>query len=298
MSEAHDGLLRIAVLGLGEAGSLLARDLQSGGAHVCGWDPAPHANVDGITLADSLAGAVASASVVISVNWASVAADVARAAAATLQPGCLFADHNTAGPALKIEVARIVEAAGGRFADVAMMAPVPGVGMRVPMFISGECAGELAALYRRFGSPVEVVGPLPGDAAARKLTRSVFFKGLSAAVCEALDAARAAGVEDWLRADITRTLRAADDGLLERIVSGTYRHARRRAHEMHAAVALLAELGVPSTMSAAAAASLERIAERIADAVRTREELAHDAAAGSGAGIDERVFTGRHLHVS
>ena len=38
-----------------------------------------------------------------------------------------------------------------------------------------------------------------GAAAARKLVRSVFYKGLAAAVTEALRAARAAGCEQWLR---------------------------------------------------------------------------------------------------
>jgi 3-hydroxyisobutyrate dehydrogenase-like beta-hydroxyacid dehydrogenase len=82
---------------------------------------------------------------------------------------------------------------------------------------------------------------------------------MSAAVCEALEAARAAGVEDWLRADIGRTFDQADARLVERIVDGTFTHAQRRAHEMHAAVALLDELGVPSPVARAAADSLERI---------------------------------------
>ncbi|MEA2718913.1 MAG: hypothetical protein QOJ39_777, partial [Candidatus Eremiobacteraeota bacterium] len=78
------------------------------------------------------------------------------------------------------------------------------------MFLAGDGAAALAGVLRPFGTPVEIVGAQPGDAAARKLTRSIFFKGMSAAICEALEAARAAGVEEWLRADITRTFVAAD----------------------------------------------------------------------------------------
>lgn len=254
------GANEVAVLGLGEAGSLLARDLVRGGARVRGWDPDLHGDLSEIPIAASLAAAVAGADIVISVNWATVACDVARAALPHLRPGSIYAEHNTAGPKLKHDVAAIVAPSGTRMVDVAMMAPVPGVGMRVPMFFAGEAAEELAAYYHRFGTPVTVVGTTPGDANARKLCRSVFFKGMSAAVWEALEAARAAGVEDWLRADVIATFIKADEKLIDRLVDGTAKHAKRRAHEMDDAAALLDELGVPSTIAAATAKSLQRIA--------------------------------------
>jgi 3-hydroxyisobutyrate dehydrogenase-like beta-hydroxyacid dehydrogenase len=127
------------------------------------------------------------------------------------------------------------------------------------MFLAGDGASALAGVLRPHGTPLEIVGTQPGDAAARKLTRSVFFKGMSAAVCEALEAARASGVEEWLRADITRTFVSADETLLDRIVDGTYRHAKRRAHEMSDATQLLDDLAVPATITRATTESLERI---------------------------------------
>jgi 3-hydroxyisobutyrate dehydrogenase-like beta-hydroxyacid dehydrogenase len=250
----------VAVLGLGEAGSLLARDLVRGGAHVRGWDPDQRGDLSEIPLAPNLAAAVSGAEIVISVNWAIVAHAVAREALPMLGRGTIYAEHNTAGPTLKKEVAAIVAPSGARFVDVAMMAPVPPLGMHVPMFMAGSGAEDLAIFYRRFGTPVTVVGTEPGEANARKLCRSVFFKGMSAAVWEALEAARAAGVEDWLRSDITSTFVNADAKLIDRLVDGTAKHAARRAHEMHDAAALLAELGVPATIAAATAESLERIA--------------------------------------
>lgn len=262
----------VAVLGLGEAGSLLARDLVRGGARVRGWDPDLHGDLSEIPLAASLGDAVEGAAIVISVNWATVAADVARAALPHLHAGAIYAEHNTAGPALKQELAAIVVPSGARFVDVAMMAPVPGLGIRVPMFLAGTAADELAAYYRQFGTPVTVVGTTPGEANARKLCRSVFFKGMSGAVWEALEAARAAGVEDWLRSDIIKTFVTADENLIDRLLDGTAKHAARRAHEMHDAAALLAELGVPAPMANATAAALERIAaeRKVRDVVRAR----------------------------
>jgi 3-hydroxyisobutyrate dehydrogenase-like beta-hydroxyacid dehydrogenase len=250
----------VAVLGLGEAGSLLARDLVRGGATVRGWDPDFHGDLSEIPLAASFAAAVAGADVVISVTWATVAAEVAREAVPLLRRGMLYADHNTAGPKLKEDLAAIVESSGAAFIDVAMMAPVPPLGMRVGMFMAGSGAEELAAFYRGFGTPVGFVGTRPGEANARKLTRSVFFKGMSSSIWEALEAARAVGVEDWLRSDIMRTLVEADTTTMDRIIDGTAKHAVRRGHEMRDAEAMLHELGTPATMVTATAESLERIA--------------------------------------
>lgn len=250
----------VAVLGLGEAGSLLARDLVRGGAAVRGWDPDLHGDLSEIPIAANLAEAVDGADVVISVNWATVAVAVAREALPLLRRGMLYADHNTAGPALKAELAAIVEPSGAAFVDVAMMAPVPPLGMRVGMFMAGSGAEELAAFYRSFGTPVGFVGTRPGEANARKLTRSVFFKGMSSSIWEALEAARAVGVEDWLRSDIITTFVEAGATTLDRILDGTAKHAVRRAHEMRDAEAMLRELGTPTAMVTATAESLERIA--------------------------------------
>ena len=260
MNGSHRDAVTFAVLGLGEAGSLLARDLVHAGAAVRGYDPDLHGDLRDIPVVGTTAEAVAGADVVLSVNWATVALDVARASSPHLRDGAIFADCNTAGPARKVELASIFADGAVQFVDVAMMAPVPPLGIRVPMFLAGAGAERLAPILQRFGTPAEVVGSTAGDAAARKLTRSVFFKGMSAAVWEALEAARASGVEEWLRADIARTFSEASAETVGRIVDGTRRHARRRAHEMTDAAALLEELGVPSTIAHATAASLERIA--------------------------------------
>jgi 3-hydroxyisobutyrate dehydrogenase-like beta-hydroxyacid dehydrogenase len=86
----------------------------------------------------------------------------------------------------------------------------------------------------------------------RKLLRSVFYKGMAAALVEALRAARAAGCEDWLREHIAADLAAADETTAARLEQGTYQHARRRVHEMSAASDLLGELGVPPRVARAA----------------------------------------------
>ena len=248
----------IAVLGLGEAGSAIAHDLLTAGARVQGYDPAVAAG-PGITDTRSEAEATRGADLVLSVNSAKAAADAFRAGLAGLGPGVLWADLNTASPGLKRELAGIAEAGGVPFADVAMMAPVPGRGLRVPMLASGDGAGRYAGLLTPLGADIEVLAGPAGLAASKKLLRSVFSKGMAAAIVEALEAARAAGDERWLREHIAAELAAADARSVERIVDGTARHALRQAAEMEAAADMLTELGVQPVMANASRALHERL---------------------------------------
>lgn len=249
----------VAVLGLGEAGSLIARDFVRAGFAVRGWDPDLHGDLSEIPIAESHVAAVDGADVVVSVNWATVAEQVARETAPFLAGGKVYADHNTAGPALKKKLAAIVAPTGAQFVDVAMMMPVPPLGIKVPMFLAGSGAQAYAELLRPLGTPIGFVGTQAGEANARKLTRSVYYKGFAAAIYEALEAARAAGIEEWLRTDIIKSFVEADEHTLARMVDGTRKHAKRRAHEMRDAAAMLDELGVPPAMATATAESLERI---------------------------------------
>jgi 3-hydroxyisobutyrate dehydrogenase-like beta-hydroxyacid dehydrogenase len=244
----------IGILGLGEAGGAIAGDLRAAGASVRGYDPDPDTHPD----APDTETAVAGADLVLSLTTAAEALAAARAAAPALREGQVYADANTSGAALKRRVAAVVEPTGAAFADIALMAPVPGRGVRVPVMISGAGATTAAEILRPFGTPVTVLDDAPpGAAATRKLLRSVAWKGTAAVVCEALAAARVAGLEDWMRGEILGLLSSADASSLERMETGSHRHAVRRAHEMEEVAALLRELGVTSHMSEAARAQLE-----------------------------------------
>jgi 3-hydroxyisobutyrate dehydrogenase-like beta-hydroxyacid dehydrogenase len=249
----------IAVLGLGEAGSLLARDLVTAGAAVRGYDPKVPAP-PGVTPAGSDAAAVAGAGLVLSVNSAGDAVAALEASLDALAPGTAWADLNTAAPAVKRRLAAIGAGRGIPVTDIAMMAPVPGRGLRVPMLASGEAADGVARALRGYGASVDVLPGPAGLAATRKLLRSVFYKGMSASIVEALEAARAAGLEDWLTGHIAEELDALDAATLTRITGGTRQHAVRRGHEMAAAAEMLTDLGVPPLMAAASQHLHERLA--------------------------------------
>jgi 3-hydroxyisobutyrate dehydrogenase-like beta-hydroxyacid dehydrogenase len=249
--------MEVAVLGLGEAGGRIAADLVAAGCTVRAWDPVERPA--GIESADSDRAAVRGADVVLSVNAASVALDVAAGVADELGVDTLYADLNTAAPELKRQLA---EALPVPFADVALVGVVSHGGLATPALASGAGAGRFAELFRPLGMPVEVVGPRPGDAAGLKLLRSVFMKGVAVAAIESLEAAGAAGVEDRVRADIASVI---GEPLLERFLAGSHVHAARRVEEMRAAAAYLEELGVHPRVASAAAEWLEELADRDAD---------------------------------
>jgi 3-hydroxyisobutyrate dehydrogenase-like beta-hydroxyacid dehydrogenase len=251
--------LHVAVIGLGEAGSAIAADIAAAGVDVIGWDPAVQRPPDGVRPAQNAAAALAEAGAVLSVNAAAVALDVARELAPALARGQIYADLNTAAPRVKAEVAAVVRPTGALFVDVALMAPVPGGGLRTPSLASGPGASKFAELFGRIGMPVEVVGRQPGEAAARKLLRSVFMKGIAAAAIESLAAARAEGCETWLHDELAEVFQGADGALLERLLTGSRQHARRRVHEMDAAAEMLADLGVSPRVCAAASGWLRQL---------------------------------------
>jgi 3-hydroxyisobutyrate dehydrogenase-like beta-hydroxyacid dehydrogenase len=238
--------LTVAVLGLGEAGSRLAADLTAAGAEVRGYDPQ-----NGGVPEEAIAGS----DVVLSVNSARDAVEAARSARSALGADALYADLNTTAPALKCELAEVV--GRSRFADVALLGPVPARGLATPALASGEAAQAFADALEPLGMPVDVVSARAGDAATLKLLRSVFMKGLAASAIESVQAAETVGHAEWLKQEIAAVIGRP---LLERLLVGSRAHAIRRLDEMEAASELLRELGIEPRIAEASAALLDGLA--------------------------------------
>ncbi len=253
--------VRVALLGLGEAGSAIARDLVAAGADVRGYDP-DVAVPDGVTARTDEADAVRDADLVLSVNSSHDAMTALVNALPALRDGTIWADLNTASPALKADLAEKLATRDVPVVDVALMAPVPGRGLRTPMLVAGEGATRYAEILAGLGASVTIQPGAAGQAISRKLLRSVFYKGLAAAVLEAVTAAEAAGCADWLRDNISAELTASDEQTINRLVDGTHRHAKRRADEMTAAAEQMTELGVRTRIAAAARDQLIDLRDR------------------------------------
>ena len=243
--------MRVTVFGLGEAGSVIAADLAEAGTEVHGYDPADVDTPDGITRHTAPGPAVTGSTLVLAVTAAADAQQAIAQAWDEMKPGTVYADLSTSPPGLKKDLADTAALRGLPFADVALMGIVPGNGLGTPALASGPGSQTYAALVNDLGGAVEVIGDHPGDAAARKLLRSVFTKGLAATLIESLEAARAHGDQEWVWSHLVELLTNADEALLRRLLEGTPRHIDRRIVEMESAQSFLESLGVQPTMTAA-----------------------------------------------
>src|SRR5579862_3301097 len=168
---------RIAIIGFGEAGSLLGEDLVRSGRDVVSYDLLldeaqgrqellERAERAGVRARDSTPAAVRDADLVISAVTASAAVEVATLAATALHPGQIYLDINSVSPATKQQVASSIERSGADFIEAAVMAPVPPQRLAVPMLLGGRRAGEVAQALRALGMNCTAIAERIGVAAA------------------------------------------------------------------------------------------------------------------------------------
>ena len=269
---------RIAFIGFGEAAQ----------AFLSGWAPDAPAEITahdiktdredtraamlaryegtGITGCDTPAGALAQAGAVFSVVTADQALVAAQASAPALAPGTLWFDCNSCAPDTKRRAAEVIEASGGRYVDVAVMAPVHPKRHHVPLKISGPHAEAAAAILRALDMRPEIAGDTVGQASSIKMIRSIMVKGLEALSAECFLAARRAGVEE----QVLSSLRASDPDVdwekratynLDRMMV----HGLRRAAEMREVALTVEALGLPPAMVGATVDWQERIGQTATD---------------------------------
>lgn len=249
----------IAILGIGEVGSTLANDLLAANVQVSGWDPNPKTIPVGLRFADSNPDAVKDANLILSTNLAAVAVDVAKEVRSSLKSGQVYADMNTASPAIKQAIDRVLADSPALFVDVAIMAPIAPERICTPLIASGAGASKFADLYSQFGAPIAVLSEPAGQAATLKLVRSVFYKGLAAVVMETLEVAERLDIVPYAREQMLTVLK--DEPMIDRFVNGSRKHARRRLHEMDAVIELLQSISVEAHSSVAARQRLTDLLE-------------------------------------
>lgn len=250
----------VAILGIGEAGGTFARDLIAKGIQVRGWDPNPRNLPEALEFAVSNPDAVSGSDIVLSVNWASVASAVACEVASSLRPGQLFADMNTSAPQLKREIAPIIDKTGALFVDAALMDPVTPKGLGTQVYASGSGAKRFEEMMIPLGMPVTYLNTEPGDAATHKLVRSIMYKGVAAVILECLEAAEALHMTEYARTQMLKII--YNEPMIDRFVTGSIKHAKRRVEEMEAVVEMLNSIGVSSFTSQAAVQRLKEIMEK------------------------------------
>ena len=252
--------LRIAVLGLGEAGAHFANDLAEIGIKVTGYDPKPVRKLHPtIGVKESNSEAARNADIIFSANLSSVSIEIAEELVGVLQPHQFFCEMNTSGPEKKKVIARILAPSGVKVIDLAIMAPVPPKGILTPLLASGEYAAEFLELVKPLNLNISMVkNSQIGDAATRKLLRSIVYKGIAAVVCEAMEAGEAFGMENYIRGQISSLIGGNDD-LIDRFVEGSKIHAVRRMHEMEAVMEMLENQGIEPIITKGTRNNLEKL---------------------------------------
>lgn len=249
-------VLSVTLIGYGEAGRAFAR--------AAGWEhqaqvfdvktDAPQTragmladyDADGVTICENMGDALDASDIILSLVTAEQALAAAENAAPHIAAGALFFDMNSVAPDTKHEAAKLIDAAGGRYVDVAVMAPVDPARLAVPLLLSGPYAEDGAAALTAIGfSNVHVVTGDVGRASSIKMIRSIMVKGQEALTAEMMLAARTADVVDEVLASLGEGWREKADYNLERMKT----HGIRRAAEMEEVVKTLTALGIEPLMT-------------------------------------------------
>ncbi|MGE5620450.1 MAG: NAD(P)-binding domain-containing protein [Sphingomonadaceae bacterium] len=254
---AEQSKIRIGLIGFGEVGTAVGLGLRSQGiqivAYDAGYQTPPFAELiqkrareTGVPLLASVAEVVNASDLILAMVPGGVALSAATDAAAALKPGQMYADMGTATPPMKEQMAGLVEAAGAAFVDVAIMGSPHQDRHSVPCLASGKEAQRYRDTVSPFGMKATVVGDRPGRAAAIKMFRSIFMKGLEALCVEALMACKT-----W---DVTEEVMQSINTSMEKmrffpehvnfLVTTDAIHAGRRAHEMDMVMETMKAVGI------------------------------------------------------
>ena len=257
----------IGFVGFGEEGSTIAAGLRSAGidrlfaydiktnAPDAGPRIRQRAGVSGTTLVESSRELARASDVVFSTVTSSAALDAARQTAPFLEARHFYADLNSVSPALKQAIGNVIDAAGSRFVEAAVMAPVAPYGHRVPMLLGGPSAPAFASAMTPYGMRLEVLAASAiGGAAAVKMCRSIVVKGLEALMCECVLAARPYDADQHVFASLDESFPGLDwKKLADYMVGRVVVHGERRAREMEEVAETLRAIGVEPIMAEAAA---------------------------------------------
>lgn len=263
---------RVAFVGFGEVGEHFARDLKKAGvADIAAFDiqqapdglPRQRAARAGIPLLGSAREALEGAGLVICCVTAGSDKEAARMAAPFLRRGAFWLDVNSVSPGTKRDCATLIESAGGRFVEAAVMTSVPPRGLASPMLLGGPHARAFMAFAAPLPMELTFHDERIGIASAVKMCRSVMVKGIEALATESMLAARHYGVEKQVLASLSDTLPHPEWPKLARyVISRALIHGRRRAEEMREVARTVSEAGIEPLLAAPTADRQDWAADR------------------------------------
>ena len=259
-------ITKVCLLGFGEVGQTLAEDLASGGdLSLCTFDikfsdrdsvPSraleSHPRVKGC---DSAEAAASGCELVISAGTAAEDLAAARSVVPGLGQGCFYLDLNSVSPATTKAAAVVVEKAGGRYVEAAIMSSVGLRRIKSPILLGGPHAEAFVPVAQSLGfTGASYYSAELGRASAAKMCRSAIVKGLEALITEALLPARHFGVESEVLASLQDLLPGVDWTSQARyMIARSLEHGKRHAGEMREVAETVRGAGLEPLMSEACA---------------------------------------------
>jgi 3-hydroxyisobutyrate dehydrogenase len=275
----------IALLGFGEAGSAIARGLAAEGGwrgpstpgdnaprRVIAIDPALDKDSRGtalgkearrldVAIADGYTAALSDADLVICAVQGEHALGAATSAAPLLKKGAHYLDLCTVTGKMSDEDRGPIEAAGGRYIDIAVMGGFFKSGIKAPMLVAGADVEPVVAWMNAHGFDAKVLGPRPGSASSVKMLRSVIMKGIEALAVESFVAAERQGILKEVMGCLGDVDATTFSGTLAMLARTHIVHAERRWEEMGLVAQTLRETGVDPLMTEAIEKSHRRTVE-------------------------------------
>ena len=207
-----------------------------------------------ILLKGSLKEMINGSDIIFSTVTANNALGVAKEASLYLKKGAFFFDLNSCAPSSKQKACEYVQAAGGRYVDVAVMAPVYPKKNLVPLLISSVWANDANSILKKLPMNSRAIKGAVGRASTVKMVRSIMVKGLEALTAECALAAVEADVLDEVFTSLSDGHPHFD--IFEHSIYNLERsltHGHRRAEELKEVSKMLKDLKLINRMSKATA---------------------------------------------
>ena len=270
---------RVALIGFGEVGQTLGADLLAAGADVAAFDilvakadsaPSRALSKIAVRTARDARDAVKDVDLVIAAVTAASDLEAAQSVAPGLSRGAFYLDVNSVSPGMKRACAEIIDGAGGRYVEAAVMTPIAPKRIGSSMLLGGAHADSFLQGAAPLGfTGAKAFSSIVGQASATKMCRSVIIKGVEALLTESMLAARHYGIEKTVLDSLSDLLPAGDwEKIARYFISRSLEHGTRRAEEMRESAKTVSEAGLEPLMALATA-------EREDWAAAHRHALAH-----------------------
>lgn len=251
--------ITVGFIGFGEVGATFAAAMRAHGVEVAGYDLVEKKVTASDIVYRPLSELVGRADYLLSAVTTRAAVSAAESCLRYLKSGQTYVDLNSASPAVKVELDRIIRPTGAHFVEGAILGAVGVTGAGARILIGGPNGKAAAEVLAEAGLRASFYSEEIGKASTFKMLRNIFSKGLEALILELRIAGKRAGIEQDLWMDVVEWMaknpfeRVAENWVLSHPAA-----CDRRYDEMVQATATIRETGVNPVMTAAAEAFFDR----------------------------------------